>query len=355
MIERLKNMTVISWGGYQYFSENISKLVDLVEIQYVFANKKYVANAEKYHIIEEKEKILEMDNPFVIISQARISDVETAVQWCRENNIPYSHLDLIVNNGKYNIKYIKAIGGIYRDFNDNVIEVSDGAKGNIIIETQESKKAHVSIGKISVRERLYIKMFGINAKFIIGNNTSIVSLNAIVNTNGKVQIGNDCMFSHTISLMQSDQHQIFDMYSRKRINHKKDIYIGNHVWVGRECELLPGASIGDNCVCGARTTTSAEFPPNVILAGCPAKIIRENIIWARDNIKDRECNTFDECKDQKALRYINDVRKKELKLYNNKKTFEETVIELYKRGITTQEIADYIEKNYGHYYKPRKK
>lgn len=45
--------------------------------------------------------------------------------------------------------------------------------------------------------------------------------------------------------MQTDHHHIFDQNTYKRINISKDIQIGNHVWVGRDVELLAGASIGN--------------------------------------------------------------------------------------------------------------
>lgn len=342
-------------GGYQYFQENIKKLDGTVKIDYVYANKSYVKNSENYNILEEKETIVTLNKPFVIISQAKIEDVQNAAKWCKSRNIPFAHLEFMINNNKYNIKYIKAIGGAYTDFNGNVIKVGENAKGNIIVETLEAKNSYTVIGNISVKERLYIKMFGRNAKFSIGNGTTIVSTNVIVNSNGEVRIGQDCMFSHTISLMQSDQHQIFDADTGKRINYTKNIFIGNHVWMGRECELLAGATIGDNCICGARTTTSGTFPANAIIAGCPAKIIREGVIWARDNIKDKECEFYYECKDQLALKYMEKDEDKVSKICQKQVSFEDTIIAFYKNGITTQEIAKYIEKHYGKYYIPRNK
>ena len=147
-------------------------------------------------------------------------------------------------------------------------------------------------------------MLGNNAYCTIGENGSFVDTVINVNTDGAVEIGDECMFSHSIYLAQSDQHYIFDANSRKRLNYPKKIKIGNHVWVGREVELLGGAEIGDNSIVGARSTTSGKFPKNVIIAGCPAKVIKENIIWARDVQKNSNYNTFDEVTDQSALKYL---------------------------------------------------
>ena len=193
----------------------------------------------------------------------------------------------------------------------NIIKIAPGASDNITVEVIEAHHSTVEIGNIHVKERLYIKMMGGNAHFKVGDYTTIVSTNVIVNTDGNVFIGKECMFSHTISIMQSDMHHIFDKYTYERINYPKDIYIGNHVWIGRECELLGGAEIGDNSICGARTTTSSKFPSNVIVAGSPGKIIREGIIWSRDNIKDGSFDYFSECKEQAALTYEKDTKNKE--------------------------------------------
>ena len=300
----LENMTCIAWGGYQYFSENINKLKEIVDIKYILGNKKYIDNTKGYIILNNKNEILKFKNPYIIISQAKDADIKNAVNWCEENDIPYVHLDFLVNNGKYKVHYIKSIGGQFTDSNNNTIKICPSASDNIIVETLEACNSTVEIGNINVKERLHIKMMGKNGKFRIGDKTSIISANVIVNTDGNVVIGNECMFSHTISIMQSDMHHIFDMNTHKRINYPKDIYIGNHVWVGRECELLSGAEIGDNSICGARTTTSSRFPANVIIAGCPGKIVREGIIWSRDNIKDHSVDFFSECNEQGALKYL---------------------------------------------------
>lgn len=304
MEKKFAEMTWISWGGYQYFHENIDKLKQIVDVKYIFGNKKYMKQIDdSYTILESKNEILKLKNPYVIISQAKDADIIDAMMWYKENKIPFVHLDFLINKGKYKLQYLKAVGGKYTDFRNNTIKVHPKAKGNIIVEVAEAENSTVEIGNIAVRERFYVKMMGKNANFKIGDETTIFSANVLVNTDGEVSIGNECMFSHTISIMQSDMHHIFDKYTHKRINYEKNICIGNHVWVGRECELLGGAEIGNNSICGARTVTSSKFPPNVIIAGCPAKIIREGIIWSRDNIKDNSLDYFEECKDQAALKY----------------------------------------------------
>lgn len=138
----------------------------------------------------------------------------------------------------------------------------------------------------------------------IGDGTSIEQIEIIINSLGKVEIGKDCLFSYGIVLMQTDHHHIFDLSTKKRVNINKDIIIGNHVWIGREVELLAGAEIGDNSVVGARAVTSSKFGCGVVIVGNPAKVVRENIIWAEDPIRKSSLENFEQAKDKRGLEYM---------------------------------------------------
>lgn len=96
-------------------------------------------------------------------------------------------------------------------------------------------------------------------------------------------IGDDCMFSHSISVRTTDSHSIVDI-DGKRINPAKDIVIGNHVWVGMESIILKGSCIPDNSIVGARSmvTSSLKAKSGSLVAGSPAKLIREDIDWRRE-------------------------------------------------------------------------
>lgn len=55
----------------------------------------------------------------------------------------------------------------------------------------------------------------------------------------------------------------------------KPVAIGNNVWIGDGVCIMPGVTIGDNVVIGANAVVTHSFPANVVIAGCPAKVIRE--------------------------------------------------------------------------------
>jgi acetyltransferase-like isoleucine patch superfamily enzyme len=58
------------------------------------------------------------------------------------------------------------------------------------------------------------------------------------------------------------------------INVYGKIKIGNNVFLGNNCIILPNVSIGDNVVVGAGSIVTKNTPSNVVVAGVPAKIIK---------------------------------------------------------------------------------
>lgn len=52
------------------------------------------------------------------------------------------------------------------------------------------------------------------------------------------------------------------------------IRIGSDVWIGAGAMILPGVTIGDKCVIGAGSMVKDDVPPNSVVAGSPAKVIK---------------------------------------------------------------------------------
>ncbi len=53
-----------------------------------------------------------------------------------------------------------------------------------------------------------------------------------------------------------------------------DTVVGNDVWIGREATVMPGITIADGAIVGAKAVVAAPVPPYAVVAGNPARIVR---------------------------------------------------------------------------------
>jgi acetyltransferase-like isoleucine patch superfamily enzyme len=89
-------------------------------------------------------------------------------------------------------------------------------------------------------------------------------------------IGKHSIISWGCQFLDSDWHRI--EYEGKR-EKENGILIGEHVWIGNNVTILKGVHIGNNCVIGAGAVVTGIYPDNVLIAGNPAKIVKQDIQW----------------------------------------------------------------------------
>lgn len=120
-----------------------------------------------------------------------------------------------------------------------------------------------------------------NAVLSLGN--SWTNCGCQIRCGNKIQIGDGCAFGRNVSILDSDFHLIFDD-NKQIINSSKPIIIGNNVWIGQNAIILKGVTIGSNSIISAGSIVTKNVPPNTIVAGNPAKIVKENISWSSECI-----------------------------------------------------------------------
>ncbi len=122
---------------------------------------------------------------------------------------------------------------------------------------------------------------GSNAIFSIGDKFMITGMSELICQCG-VSIGNNCLISWDVLIMDTDFHHILDAQNNV-INHPKPVRIGNNVWIGCRTTILKGAEIADGCVVAANSVVSQSIlSPNSVFStrgGTDTKIIRSGITW----------------------------------------------------------------------------
>ena len=89
---------------------------------------------------------------------------------------------------------------------------------------------------------------------------------------GGITIGDGTLIGHNVVLATLNH----DMNPEKRSNMiPKPIVIGKNVWIGSNATIIPGVTIGDGAVIGAGSVVTKNVPENTVVAGVPAKFVKE--------------------------------------------------------------------------------
>lgn len=109
------------------------------------------------------------------------------------------------------------------------------------------------------------------ASFEMGR--SFINSDARIRVHKSIRIGDECAISHGFVAMDGNAHSI----DGKRT--VASVEIGNHVWIGTGVTVLPGVCIGEGAVVAAGAVVTKDVPARCLVAGVPARVIRENVSW----------------------------------------------------------------------------
>lgn len=59
----------------------------------------------------------------------------------------------------------------------------------------------------------------------------------------------------------------------------KPVEIGEHVWLCEYSTIMPGVKVGSGSVVASHSLVTKDVPPNTLVAGCPARVIRTGVQW----------------------------------------------------------------------------
>jgi acetyltransferase-like isoleucine patch superfamily enzyme len=102
-----------------------------------------------------------------------------------------------------------------------------------------------------------------------------INRNSKIKCFDSIEIGENVVISENCTIWDSDVHTI------QCTDRTKPIKIGNHVWIGTNCVILKGVTIGDGAVIAAGSVVNRDIPSKALVGGVPAKVLRENVNWIR--------------------------------------------------------------------------
>ena len=116
----------------------------------------------------------------------------------------------------------------------------------------------------------------------IGHHT-FINFNFTVQDDAKVTIGNHCDFGPNVTIvtpvhpMLAEERIAYpdETGEKKRLCLAKPVVIRDGCWIGANTVILPGVTVGENCVIGAGSVVTRDVPPNSFAAGNPCRVIRE--------------------------------------------------------------------------------
>lgn len=309
MQDQYQNYTVIGYGIGKKYQEIKSILGDEVKLHCVMDRRWEDTDDEVFDGIPiiRLAQLEKIKNPLVVIFPEF-----TSIRKEIRRILKTMDIDVVIRDAaevfpvRYCIESEQLMALLpaheYRDNRNNRIFFDDTIGYNIKVSLCGNCNT-LYLGSNIATENLYIAM-GNQSICKIGNGMTTMGDAQIHISNALIEIGEDCMFSCGTCLRAHDGHPIFDIQTGERINTGKNIQIGDHVWIGHGATILGGAKIGMGSIVGEKAVTASSFGENVVIAGNPARVIREGVIWGRDNTTFVTSEHIRESMDRRAKEYF---------------------------------------------------
>ena len=149
-------------------------------------------------------------------------------------------------------------------------------KNKIFIKSRQRlgknfKLSLTNMAKVEIGEKLYtrtnVNLLCDGGHLVIGNNV-FMNHNVSITCLGEIYVGNRVTIANNVVIVDHN-HDYKGNSGRFLI---KDVVIGDNTWIGANSVILPGVSLGKNCVIAAGSVVTKSFPDNSVIMGSPAKV-----------------------------------------------------------------------------------
>ena len=116
--------------------------------------------------------------------------------------------------------------------------------------------------------RCHEGVVSIGAKTVLGQECTISAYE-------HVSIGRECVIADRVMMIDFD-HGASEVERPVRLQgiYKREVRVGNNVWIGYGAAILRGVTVGDNAIIGTAAVVTRDVPANAVVAGVPARVIR---------------------------------------------------------------------------------
>ena len=128
-----------------------------------------------------------------------------------------------------------------------------------------------SLGRGSIIEPPFFCTYGQNTH--LGDEVFLNAMCAVIDNN-EVRIGDHVMIGPLVQIYTA-AHPLEAEARNRGEEVARPIVVEDNVWVGGGAILLPGVRVGRSAVVGAGAVVSRSVPANTVVAGNPARVIRE--------------------------------------------------------------------------------
>src|SRR3982750_1556227 len=141
------------------------------------------------------------------------------------------------------------------------------------VTLQIGKRGRIELGRWSwlghgTKNRCHEGGVLIGAKTVLGQECAVSAYQ-------HVSIGRECVIADRVMLIDFDHGMVeVDRPIRLQGIYKREVRVGNNVWIGYGASILRGVTVGDNAVIGTGAVVTKDVPPNAIVGGVPARLIR---------------------------------------------------------------------------------
>jgi acetyltransferase-like isoleucine patch superfamily enzyme len=94
------------------------------------------------------------------------------------------------------------------------------------------------------------------------------------NDTGRIVIGEDALFGPRVYITASNYQFEPGIPVMLQPHVEADVVIGARVWLGVGVIVLPGVTVGDECIVAAGSVVTRDLPPGAVAAGVPARVVR---------------------------------------------------------------------------------